>query len=249
MCVCWILYYHFDQFGMFMLHASIIFIVCIHVYPYSNIYRKLGFKLRLNSVANEYDSPSYLDEGVRLEVRRPGQNWQPIRFYTATEESRTNSLVNVVSGGAHVTDENNALFPVLQTQSNGPFTVSEYLCGAEYNTPGTEYRWLQRYNSSAVEGKETWALGDVSITYQEHGIRCSAHLTKYDFRNENGSRLDNSSWTPPTCEQDPPQPGTVYLNGGSESDEFAQRSVLLTPIWWNANCSRRAAPGLPTLLY
>ena len=209
-----------------------------------NIHRKLSFKLRLNSVAEGCDSPSYLDQGVRLEVRRPGHNWEPVRFYTTTLESRDNSLITGLPGGTHVADENSSHFPVLVTQVTEPFTVSEYFCGTEYYTAGTEYRWLQRYNSSAIEGQETWSLGDVSITYDEGGLHCSALLTKYHFREGNGSNLDSSIWTPLACEQQgSSQPGTLYFSRILEVDGFSQRGVLLTPTWWNSNCSSRTFAG------
>ncbi|CAI8010541.1 Extracellular matrix protein FRAS1 [Geodia barretti] len=207
-------------------------------------FTKLSFKLRLNSVAEGCDSPSYLDQGVRLEVRRPGHNWEPVRFYTATLESRDNSLITGLPGGTRVADENNSHFPVLITQVTEPFTVSEYFCGTEYYTAGTEYRWLQRYNSSAIEGQETWSLGDVSITYDEGGLHCSALLTKYHFREGNGSNLDGSIWTPLACEQQgSSQPGTLYFSRILEVDGFSQRGVLLTPTWWNSNCSSRTFAG------
>jgi hypothetical protein len=209
-----------------------------------NVHRKLSFKLRLNSVAEGCDSPSYLDQGVRLEVHRPGHNWEPVRFYTSTLESRDNSLITGLPGGTHVADENNSNFPVLVTQVTEPFTVSEYFCGTEYYTAGTEYRWLQRYNSSAVEGQETWSLGDVSITYNEGGLHCSALLTKYHFRDGNGSNLDSSVWTPLACEQQgSSQPGTLYFNRILEVDGFSERGVHLTPSWWNSNCSSRTFAG------
>ena len=194
-------------------------------------------------MAEGCDSPSYLDQGVRLEVRRPRHNWEPVRFYTATLESRNNSLIRVLSGGTHVADENNLHFPLLVIQGTGPLTVSEYLCGTEYYTAGTEYRWLQQYNNSATDGEDTWSLGEVSVTYNEGGRHCSALLTKYHFRNGNGSSLDNFSWTPPACEQDIIQPDTLYFTRLLEVDGLSQRSVLLTPTWWNANCSVRTSAG------
>ena len=189
-------------------------------------------------MAERCDRSSYLDQGVRLEVRRPGYNWEPVRLYTAKMESRNcNTTITVLPG------ERDSHFPVFEAPGTEPFTVSEYLCGTEYYTPGTQYRWLQGYNSSVPKSLEAWTLGDVSVTYNEHGIHCSAILTKYHFRDGNGSNLDPSSWT---HGQGSSQPGTLYFSEISEHevDGFSQKSVLLTPTWWNGNCSNRTTSGI-----
>ena len=162
-------------------------------------------------------------------------------------ESRINSLVTVLPGdpsGTQVVDEINSLFSVLEVQSNEPFTVSEYFCGFEYYTYGTEYRWLQRYNDSSTDGRETWSLGDVSITYFERGFHCSATLTEYNFHNEDGSKLDSLNWSPPVCEQGSLEQDMIYLFNVSEVGGFAQRSVHMIPEWWNSECSNRTSEGL-----
>ena len=202
--------------------------------------RKLSFDLHLNSVTGGCDSPSYLDQGVRLEVRRPGNTWEPIRFYTPTNETTEISLVTLLPGGSHVEDENNSVFPVNIYNGSETYSVSEYLCGEVYYRPGTQYRWLQRYSGPSLNGMETWSLGNVSIMYAEQGVHCSVQLTERAFTNPDGLLLD---WTAPGCEQGPIQHGTVYFFNVSEVNGHAQRSVVVTPLWWNAECSPRLTAG------
>ena len=178
-------------------------------------------------------------------MRRPGNNWEPIRFYTSTMELRSNSLITLLSSGTdRVTDENGTQFSVFYAESDEPFLVTEYLCGHEYYAPGTEFRWLQRYNDSAIEGQNTWSLGEVAITHIEGGIHCSAKLTRYHFLNGNGSKLDGAVWHPPVCELGSLQPDALYFMNISEVDGYAEREVILTPTWWNGNCSNRTLEGL-----
>ena len=133
-------------------------------------YRKLSFNLRL-------DTPSYLDQGVRLEVQRPCGVWEPVRFYTSTANVSYSSLITL--NGTHVVDQKNSWFPLYENQSSQPFTITEYLCGNKYYTPGTEYRWLQIFNDSGMQDMETWSLSDVSIVYFEGGLQCSSHTVPY----------------------------------------------------------------------
>ena len=215
---------------------------------FCTINSKLTFTLRLNSEEGGCDPPSYLDQGVRLEVRRPGFSWEPVRFYTATTGTSPSSLLTLIPGDTHdsVEDENNIIFPVYENHSREPFVVTEYFCGGEYYAPGTEYRWLQHYRGPAIPGEETWYIGNVSFTYSEHGVRCSAQLTEHAFRNAVGSELDRTSWIPPSCDHE--QPLTVYVSGESEVEGSTQRGVLITPTWWNADCTWRTMAGLCIIL-
>ena len=206
-------------------------------------HRKLSFNLRLNSVAGGCDSPSYLDQGVRLEVRRPGGVWKPVRFYTSTKNISSDSLVTVVSD-THVLDENNSQFPLYENQSSQPFTITEYLCGNEYYTPDTEYRWLQHFNGTTLQDKETWSLSDVSIKYFESGLQCSSQLTESAFLNSDGSLLNSARWTMPACEQESQRPLSVYFNEASVVNGLTQRSVVIRPQWWNAVCLPRMEAGV-----
>lgn len=205
---------------------------------------KLSFTLRLNSVAEGCDPPSYVDQGVRLDVRRPGNNsyWEPVRFYTSTRDTSVTSLVTLDQG--NVVDENDVQFPLYENQSNEPFTVVEYLCGSEYYSPGTEYRWLQRYSGPASQGVHTWSLGNVAFTYLERGIKCSAQLRDAAYRNSDGSALEEASRTPLSCEQGASQQHTVFFSDVTVVNGSAQRSVVITPEWWDADCSHRLTPGL-----
>ena len=219
--------------------------VCFLPPPTCGVLSKLSFTLRLNSVAGGCDPPSYLDQGVRLEVRRPGGSWEPIRFYTSTRETSSTSLVTLVQGSdTHIVDENDVQFPLYENQSSEPFTVVEYLCGSEYYTPGTEYRLLQRYSGSPLQGVDTWSLGNVAFTYSERGIGCSARIRNTLFRNFDGSALQDASRTPPSCEEGASQQHSVFLSDVTVVDGSAQRSVVITPEWWDADCSHRLMAGL-----
>lgn len=217
-----------------------------YIHPHTiHVNRKLSFNLRLNSVAGGCDSPSYLDHGVRLEVRKPGGVWEPVRFYTSTTEVSPNSLVTMVSNDTHVVDENNSLFPLYENQSNQPFTITEYFCGREYYTPETEYQWLQRFNGPTMQDMETWSLSDVSIVYFESNIHCYSQLTESVYLDYNGSSLNSARWTVPACEQESSsQPLAVYFNEPSVVDGLTQRGVVIRPQWWNAHCSPRTMEGM-----
>ena len=180
---------------------------------------------------------------MRLEVHRPGSSWEPLRFYTSTRKISSNSLVTLMSS-TRVMDEDNSQFPLYENQSTEPFRVTEYLCGNEYYSPGTEYRWLQRYSGSASQAMETWSLSNVSITYSERGVHCSAQLVEASFRNFDGSELSGAIWSKPACEQESLPPLAVYFNDVSVVDGSAQRSVVVIPEWWNAACLPRTIAGL-----
>ena len=179
---------------------------------------------------------------MRLEVRKPGSTWEPIRFYTTTREATSDSLVTFLPGNSHVLDENNVTFPLYEIHDSESFTASEYICGDEHFVPGTEYRWLQRYSGPSSPAMETWFLGNVSFTYSEHGTRCSALLTKDAYCNPDGTVLELSHWTPPACNNGTP-PFTLYFSDVSEVEGYIQRGVVVTPKWWNADCSLREIPG------
>ena len=217
------------------------------LHPHTCINRTLSFTLRLNSVVGSCDPPSYLDQGVRLEVRRPGGNWEPVRFYTPTTSTSTNSLVTLVPGSSTHVEAEGTQFPVYESNDSEPLRVTEYLCGVGYYAEGTEYRWLQRYTGTAREGEETWSLSNVAITYSKDDTQCSARLTRIAFQNPYSSETTGTSWTAPLCEQDAADQLAVYFSGASMVDGTAQRSVVVTPDWRTAACSSRPEGGLVTL--
>ena len=228
----------FMYMSSFILYC-VCYIVSSHFCSYICSNRKISFNLNLYS-AGGCDSPSYLDQGVRLEVRRPGNVWEPIRFYTTSTDSTAFSLVTLLPSGTHVQDENNLQFPIYLYNGSETNTISEYLCGEEYFSPGTEYRWLQRYNGPAVQGMEVWSVGNATIMYTERGIHCSMLLTEHAFTNPDGSVLLT---TAPECGQETTLRDTVYLFSVSEINGYAQRTVVVTPEWSNAECSSRTTEG------
>lgn len=154
-----------------------------------------------------------------------------------------------MSNGTHVVDENNLQFPLYKDESNQSFAITEYLCGREYYGSKMEYRWLQRFNGTAMQGMETWSLSNVSIVYFESGIQCFSNLTESVFLDYNGSQLESAHWVMPSCEKESPQTLNVYFNEASLMHGLTERSVILRPFWWNALCLQRVMKGLYNMIF
>ena len=137
-------------------------------------------------------------------------------------------------------------FAMYENNEREPLRVTEYLCGVGYYVEGTEYRWLQRYTGTAVEGDETWSLSNVTMTYFKDDTRCSARLSHAAFDDPDGAEPSGASWTAPQCEQDTADQLAVYFSGASAVDGTTQRSVVVTPDWMTAACSSRPEGGMVT---
>ena len=135
------------------------------------------------------DVPQFLDGGVRFEVERARQRWEPIRFYSPTLFKAEQSLVNFdVNRTVHAQAYNeNSTFPFhFVNASEGPVRIREYLCGEECVNETVRFRWMQRYVPPSVENTSTWWLDDVKISRWD-GARLSTILEN-DFSDELLSR-------------------------------------------------------------
>ena len=113
------------------------------------------------------DVPQSLDGGVRFEVERARQQWEPIRFYSPTLFEAEPSLVHF--DGEHTVHAqafgDNSTFPLhFVNASEGPVKIEEYLCGEEYANETVRFRWMQRYVPPSVENVSTWWLDDIKIS-------------------------------------------------------------------------------------
>ena len=115
--------------------------------------------------------PQFLDRGVRFEVERARQLWEPIRFYSPTLIEAEQSLVHFdvpfdVLGTVHAQAfGENSTFPFhFVNASEGPVRIREYLCGEEYANETVRFRWMQRYVPPSVENMSTWWLDDIKIS-------------------------------------------------------------------------------------
>ena len=111
----------------------------------------------------------YLDQGIRLEVRRSQEEtFQPIRFYAAGTQNRSDSpvtLTTAVSNQVSAEALNYAsIFPLEVVNSSEPVTFREYICGESFQTEGVDIRWMQRYSGDSESDVATWSLEDITIS-------------------------------------------------------------------------------------
>ena len=115
------------------------------------------------------DVPRYLDGGIRFEVDRDIQDWEPIRFYSPTLDVNEPSLIHfddISRQSVHAQAfTGNSSFPLhFINASEGPVRIREYLCGEEYAIDTVRFRWMQRYVPPSVENVSTWWLDDVKVS-------------------------------------------------------------------------------------
>lgn len=161
--------------------------VCKYISPTYPSCREVKFFLRLRSNGS-CDSIEYLDQGIRFEVAiaRTDQ-WIPIRYYTATTAMGPTSLAKLVNN-THVEAEfpkYNSTFPLQVCNSTEPIKITEYLCGEQFVTPVTRFRWFQRYSGASVADRNTWSLDNLTITLWNGS--CHSVIMEEDF--ENDSRI------------------------------------------------------------
>ena len=113
--------------------------------------------------------PQFLDGGVRFEVERARQQWEPIRFYSPTFNVTEPSLVHFEKNDQSAVHaqafDANSTFPFhFVNASEGPVKIKEYLCGEEYANETVRFRWMQRYVPPSVENVSTWWLDDIKIS-------------------------------------------------------------------------------------
>ena len=201
--------------------------------------RELKFVLDLNTaMSSACDTPSYLDQGVRLEVRRAGGRWEPIRFYAASKKTSASSLVTLTAGGDRVEVTVGSLtteFPLYVDQSYQPLSVTEYLCGSEYYDSSVEFRWSQHYTGDILKGDNSWSLHNVSISHWTGDELCRVGLTQSHF-----AGLSGASWSAPSCRQQSGDQLALYFSLAATSEG---RSATLGPGWNNRSCSTRNVSG------
>ena len=149
--------------------------------------REVKFFLRLRSNGG-CDSTEYLDQGIRFEVGIVNSNqWMPIRYYTATTATGPSSLVKLVNN-SHVEAialNYNSTFPLQVCNSTEPIPITEYICGEEFVTPFTRFRWFQRYSGASLADRNTWSLDNLTVTLWNGS--CHNVIMEEDF--ENMSRI------------------------------------------------------------
>lgn len=127
-------------------------------------FRELSFKLRFGC-----DVPAYLDQGIRLEVRQsPGDIFQPIRFYAAGTQNKSDSPVTITANNSNqvFAEALNyaSTFPLELVNSSKPVTFREYICDESFQTNGVDIRWMQRYSGDSEVDIATWSLDDISVS-------------------------------------------------------------------------------------
>lgn len=137
------------------------------------------------------DVPQFLDGGVRFEMERASQQWEPIRFYSPTFAETEPSLVHFQKDdpGTVLAQafNDNSTFPFhFVNISEGPVKIKEYLCGEEYANDTVRFRWMQRYVPPSIENVSTWWLDDIKISRWD-GARLSA-IIESNFSDYNLSR-------------------------------------------------------------
>lgn len=157
------------------------------------------------------DVPQFLDGGVRFEVERARQQWEPIRFYSPTFAVNESSLVHFLDDDdrgtiyAQAFDENNTFLFHFVNTSEGPVKIREYLCGEEYANETVRFRWMQRYVPPSVENVSTWWLDDIKISRWD-GARLST-IMENNFTNDDLNRyvciLVDRRWIPMTLSFSP----------------------------------------------
>jgi len=158
--------------------------VCKYISPTYPSCREVKFFLRLRNNGS-CDSIEYLDQGIRFEVGIVRTNqWIPIRYYTATTAMGSTSLVKLVNN-THVEAEfpnYNSTFPLQVCNSTEPIKITEYLCGEQFVTPVTRFRWFQRYSGASLADRNTWSLDNLTITLWNGS--CHSVIMEEDFENE-----------------------------------------------------------------
>ena len=137
------------------------------------------------------DVPRFLDRGVRFEIQRARQDWEPIRFYSPTLDVNEPSLVHFDDAAqrsvhAQAFAANNT-FPLhFINASEGPVGIREYLCGEEYANETVRFRWMQRYVPPSMENVSTWWLDDVRISRWDSSVLST--ILENNFSNDNLDR-------------------------------------------------------------
>ena len=139
------------------------------------------------------DVPRYLDGGIRFEVDRDRQDWEPIRFYSPTLDVNEPSLIHFDDASqqsVHAQAFNgNDTFPFhFINASEGPVRIREYLCGEEYAINTVRFRWMQRYVRPSVENVSTWWLDDVKVSRWD-GAQLST-IMESSFSNDDLNRYN-----------------------------------------------------------
>lgn len=135
------------------------------------------------------DVPQSLDGGVRFEVERARQQWEPIRFYSPTLTEAEPSLVHFDDADtvhAQAFNENSTFTLHFINASEGPVRIREYLCGEEYANKSVRFRWMQRYIPPSVENVSTWWLDDIKISRWDGAVLST--IMESDFSEDLPSR-------------------------------------------------------------
>ena len=114
------------------------------------------------------DLPTRLDQGIRFEVQEPGDDWEPIRFYTPTLDVVDPTVVYLMPDQIVFAEafRLNSTFPYHYVNATPGYElrVKEYLCGEEFLGDGVRLRWMQRYVGPSANDTATWWLDDIRIS-------------------------------------------------------------------------------------
>lgn len=135
--------------------------------------------------------PDRIDQGVRFEVERGREVWEPIRFYTPTRNVSNGSLVEFNDTEGHFVLaealDDVYRFPVHYIDGSvGPVRIKEYLCGNEFAHDKVRLRWMQRYSEPSIENVSTWWLDDIRVSRWD-GSRLTT-VMESNFSDDNTSR-------------------------------------------------------------
>ena len=127
------------------------------------ICREISFTLNF-----ECNVSQYLDQGIRLEIRRSAgnSNWQPVRFYAVNTNETAGSVVRRIENNMVVADAllYSSNFPLEVIAGNQSVSIREYICDSAFTEENVSVRWLQRYSEVPVVEEAAWSLDDVVLT-------------------------------------------------------------------------------------
>jgi len=197
---------------------------------------EIEFKLRFGC-----DVPTHIDQGVRLEVRIDGGNWEPIRFYTPSLVTPVDSLVTRLQNGSALAQAdtfNSALPLLLLNRTSETVTIREYLCGRYVSmiraNEEIRLRWMQRYKTNPMADVATWYLDDIRIRVWNR--QCFTQVLSENFTAHPGTmsgvngieyRLRDESISENRCNGGVSEGSALYFNRLSGQDVFRRSLIII----------------------
>ena len=216
-----------------------------------HLFREIEFRLHFgcrdstisgtDSDDNCNDSPTLIDQGVRLEVRSQvldsSNIWFPIRYYTPSRVVPSTYLSLVVLNSSNITVRAqasiyNSTFPLLHVNSNQTLLIREYICGPlvqnfteliQLRCAQVQLRLMQRFGRRANSDDEaTWFLNDINTRFWNGENFLPVLHQNFSRIPDDDIRLGNVTSDPYGLEI-----GEVLLFSGITMSDTNRRSVIL----------------------